>query len=247
MTNLASTAPHIHGALTYDDLADWGEQPHAREAPGGARSRSSGRLLFKTPVRRPETGLWVCTPGRWTLAVPRDEFLWVLAGRARYRGERGESIELGAGQAALFPAGWSGEADVEQTLRVSYILSASEPQESTPKAPLLLEDPLALSELKDWGVIPTMIEGESRTAGRLLNREADGSAECGFWTCTPGTWFCHVTRDEYCHFLAGRATYTHGESGDVIEIEPDTLAFFPKDWKGNCVVRETVKKVYLIV
>ncbi|MBT7562816.1 MAG: DUF861 domain-containing protein, partial [Proteobacteria bacterium] len=56
---------------------------------------------------------------------------------------------------------------------------------------------------------------------------------------------CHVTSDEFCHFIAGRCTYTH-ESGDVIEIEPDTAAFFPKDWKGTCRVHRTVRKIYMI-
>ncbi len=247
MTNLASTAPHIHAATTYDDLVDWGPQGDALEAPGGLLSHSSGRLLFKTPVRRPECGLWVCTPGRWKLSVPRDEFLWVTAGRASYRGAGGEGLSVAPGQAVLFPAGWSGEARVEETLRVTYILSASEPQEGTPRRPMILADPLAMTELKDWGVIPTMLQGESRTAGQLLHREADGGAECGLWSCTPGTWSCHVTKDEYCHFLAGRSTYSHAETGEVIEIEPDTVAFFPKDWKGTCVVHETVKKVYLIL
>ncbi|MES0194529.1 cupin domain-containing protein [Mesorhizobium sp. C264A] len=65
------------------------------------------------------------------------------------------------------------------------------------------------------------------------------------WVCTPGKWHCHVTRDEFCHFLEGRCTYVH-ESGEVIEIEPDTAAFFPQDWKGVCTVHETIKKVYMI-
>ena len=38
----------------------------------------------------------------------------------------------------------------------------------------------------------------------------------------------------------------HSASGEVIEIEPDTAAFFPQDWKGTCRVHETVRKVYLI-
>ncbi|TIM12636.1 MAG: DUF861 domain-containing protein, partial [Mesorhizobium sp.] len=45
--------------------------------------------------------------------------------------------------------------------------------------------------------------------------------------------------------LEGRCTYVH-ESGEVIEIEPDTAAFFPQDWKGVCTVHETIKKVYMI-
>ena len=54
-----------------------------------------------------------------------------------------------------------------------------------------------------------------------------------------------MTADEFCHFLQGHCTYTH-ESGDVIEIVPDTAAFFPKDWKGTCRVTETIRKVYMM-
>ncbi len=54
-----------------------------------------------------------------------------------------------------------------------------------------------------------------------------------------------MTADELCHFLEGRCRYTH-ESGEVIEIEPDTAVFFPKGWKGTCLVLETLRKVYMI-
>lgn len=98
---------------------------------------------------------------------------------------------------------------------------------------------------RDWGAIPTMIEGESRTSGLVLRKGADGENETGIWICTPGYWSCHVTRDEFCHFLLGRCTYTH-ESGDVIEVVPGTAAFFPRGWKGTCRVHETIRKVYMI-
>ncbi|HEY7750361.1 MAG TPA: cupin domain-containing protein [Aestuariivirgaceae bacterium] len=105
--------------------------------------------------------------------------------------------------------------------------------------------PLGARDLKDWGVVPTMIEGESRTSGIVISRNSDGSSECGIWECTPGYWKCHVTNDEFCHFLSGRCTYVH-ESGEVIEIVANTAAFFPKHWKGTCRVHETVRKVYMI-
>ena len=109
-----------------------------------------------------------------------------------------------------------------------------------------LQDPAAYpGPFKDWGVIPTMIEGESRTSGLVLYKGPNGESETGIWICTPGYWNCHVTSDEFCHFLLGRCTYTH-ESGEVIEIVPDTVAFFPKDWRGTCRVHETVRKVYMI-
>lgn len=109
----------------------------------------------------------------------------------------------------------------------------------------VMRDPLEITDVVDWGIIPTMIEGESRTSGRLLYKAPGGSPESGIWICTPGYWNCEVTADEFCHFLAGRCTYTH-ESGEVIEITPDTVAFFPKGWKGTCRVHETVRKVYMI-
>ena len=103
----------------------------------------------------------------------------------------------------------------------------------------------SFGEVVDWGVIPTMIEGESHTSGIILHKGPNGESETGVWICTPGYWDCHVTADEFCHFLEGRCTYTH-ESGDVIEIVADTAAFFPKDWKGTCRVEETIRKVYMI-
>jgi uncharacterized cupin superfamily protein len=109
-----------------------------------------------------------------------------------------------------------------------------------------LTDPLNHpGPFKDWGAIPTMIEGQSHTSGLLLFKGPNGESETGIWICTPGYWNCHVINDEFCHFLAGRATYTH-ESGEVIEIIPGTAALFPKGWKGTCRVHETVRKVYML-
>jgi uncharacterized cupin superfamily protein len=108
-----------------------------------------------------------------------------------------------------------------------------------------IKDPCGIMDVVDWGVIPTMIEGESRTSGVILHQGPDGESETGVWICTPGYWDCHVTADEFCHFLQGRCVYTH-ESGDVIDIVPDTVAFFPRGWKGTCRVQETIRKVYMI-
>jgi len=109
-----------------------------------------------------------------------------------------------------------------------------------------LADPSAYTgEMAAWGPVPNMVEGQSMTSGVLIHKGRDGESECGLWVCTPGTWECHVDRDEFCHYLEGRATYTH-ESGEVIEIAPDTAAFFPAGWSGTCRVHETVRKLYMI-
>lgn len=118
MTNLTSSAPHIHQAQLYNDLVDWGLQPD----PVEGFSSSSGRLLFKGPGNSPETGLWVCTPGKWRLSIPRDEFCNFISGRAIYRSDNGEVIEVFPGTCVLFQGGWQGEAEVIETIRNTYIL-----------------------------------------------------------------------------------------------------------------------------
>ncbi|MGM0606337.1 MAG: cupin domain-containing protein [Halobacteriota archaeon] len=118
-------------------------------------------------------------------------------------------------------------------------------EDGTPFSVTTLTDPADLEDVEDWGPIATMIEGQSHTSGKVIHKGPDGESECGVWICTPGYWECDVTRAEFCHFIEGRATYTH-ESGDVIEIEPDTIAFFPAGWSGTCRVHETVRKTYMI-
>ena len=109
----------------------------------------------------------------------------------------------------------------------------------------VLYKPCDVTDVVDWGAVPTMIDGASTTSGVLLHKGPNGESGAGVWICTPENWHCHVTSDEFCHFLEGRCTYTD-VSGELIEIEPDTVAFFPKDWKGTCRVHQTIRKVYMI-
>lgn len=117
-----SSAPHLSGATTTTDLVDWGPQP---EALDGTDSRSSGVLLYKGDEADdglPESGLWVCTPGRWRLSIPRDELCHFLAGRATYVADDGETIEAGPGTVVHFEAGWTGTCTVHDTIRNVYML-----------------------------------------------------------------------------------------------------------------------------
>jgi uncharacterized cupin superfamily protein len=117
--HLQGSAPRIEGAQHYDDLVDWGVQPDAIEGV----SQSRGRLLFKGPGNQPEAGLWTCTPGRWRLCIPRDELCHFIAGRATYVRDDGEVVEVTPGTLVMFPAGWSGECTVHETLRNTYMLA----------------------------------------------------------------------------------------------------------------------------
>lgn len=230
----------IREASLINELNDWGDQPNSIDG----NSRSSGQLLYKNDAQSIESGIWQCTAGTWDLEIPGDELCFFTSGEACYESVDGERIEVIPNTLVFFEAGWRGRCTVKATMRNSYIFS-SRPQRPDARAQTLY-NPIDVDETTDWGVIPTMIDGESRTSGVLLFKGNNGESESGMWECTPGEWHCHVTRDEYCHFMHGECTYVH-ESGETLEVVPDTLAFFPKDWKGTCKVRETVRKVYFIV
>ncbi|MER8445186.1 cupin domain-containing protein [Mesorhizobium sp. M1066] len=116
---MTSSAPHLYQASTRADLVDWGAQPDVLD---GA-SHSTGKLVHKGPNNQPESGIWVCTPGRWRLSIPRDELCHFVAGRATYRSDVGELIEVSAGTVVMFPAGWAGECTVHETMRNVYMLA----------------------------------------------------------------------------------------------------------------------------
>ena len=116
---MTSTAPHLTQATTPTDLVHSGIQADPLEAV----SHSSGPLVHKGHGNRPEIGIWVCTPGRWRLSIPRDEFCHFVSGKAIYRSDDGEIIEVEAGTAVMFPAGWTGECTVVETMRNIYMLA----------------------------------------------------------------------------------------------------------------------------
>ena len=54
-----------------------------------------------------------------------------------------------------------------------------------------------------------------------------------------------IPRDELCYFVAGRAEYLH-DSGERIEILPETLVLFPAGWRGACTVHESMRNTYML-
>ena len=101
------------------DLVDWGPVP---EPIGKTLSKTSGKLLHRDENGDNETGVWVCTPGRWRCEVGRAEFCHFLSGHALYESDDGVTIEVRGGDAAFFPAGWAGTCEVRETVRKTYMI-----------------------------------------------------------------------------------------------------------------------------
>lgn len=237
---LESTAPHIHATGSPPMLELW------RDRSGAA---FAGVVELEPGESRRPLDLMSRHEG-WN----GDAVAHVAAGRAVCRDGDGEgeggSLSVARHTLIHFRRGWRGLLVVEETLRLIYLCcAADEAVTEVGGLPAVLHDTLGASPLTDWGEIDTMVHGRSTTAGILLGKRSaqsrSGPAESGIWTCTPGTWDCTVTSDELCHFLAGHCRYTH-ESGEQIEIAPDTVALFPAGWRGRCEVSETIRKAYVI-
>jgi hypothetical protein len=221
--NLNSSAPHFH------PVAEW------------QQSAAVSLVLCKRSDGAVEAGIQRWQHGTTDVSFDQDCLCYFFRGKGVAINDAGERIEIAPDTAVHFKQSWRGTIGVSDPLEASYMTCGGGPAARTP----VLREVLTAAPLKDWGAIPTMTEGTSLTAGILLSRQPNGRAESGIWTCTPGEWKCEVTADEFCHFLEGSCTYTH-EGGETIEIEPDTLAFFPQGWRGACKVRHTIRKVYMI-
>jgi len=202
---------------------------------------ATGLVLHKSISEGIEVGIRRHLPGVIQIHMQGDQLSHFFRGAAVFHGENGETVETAPATVIHLKNGWAGECHVTEAIDVAYMRCPGAPSDRTP----VLRNPKTIAPLKEWGAIATMIEGISKTAGVLLSRDPDGRAESGVWTCTPGTWRCEVTSDEFCHFLSGSCSYVH-DNGEVVEILPDTVAFFPGGWSGRCTVRETVRKVYMI-
>ncbi len=106
-------------ALDSAGFTDWGAVPMPLGEP---ISRMRGVLLHRDEDGANETGVWECTPGRWRCEVERDEFCQFLSGHSIYTADDGTVLDIHAGDAAFFPAGWSGECEVVETVRKTYMI-----------------------------------------------------------------------------------------------------------------------------
>ncbi len=101
--------------------------------------------------------------------------------------------------------------------------------------------------------LTNLVEAESfgEPIGPLPKQTDSGFFEgdnqfAGTWECEPGTLQLDLDVTEFCHLLKGHWVLT-SESGQVTEIRAGDSWVFPRGWKGTAEVKETVRKVYLMI
>jgi len=108
--------PYLRAAAEVGELEDWGPLAEAT----GEEMHTFGLTLFADGDQ--EAGVWECTPGpsRWTLET--NEFVHVVRGSMTVTPDGGEPLEVGAGDVAVFPRGWSGSWTIHERLRKLYVI-----------------------------------------------------------------------------------------------------------------------------
>ncbi len=91
--------------------------PKGQVLAGSPRAR--GRLLHDGTG---ETGVWECSPGRFTWRYDTNQAMTILSGRATLALGRGRSLSLKAGDAVFIPRGTRATWTVKATVRKVYTL-----------------------------------------------------------------------------------------------------------------------------
>jgi uncharacterized protein len=74
---------------------------------------------------------------------------------------------------------------------------------------------------------------------------ADGVV-AGIWECTPGRWRRQIAQQEFCHFIAGRCTFTP-DGGETMHIQAGDALLLPANTFGIWDIQETVRKSFVLL
>jgi uncharacterized cupin superfamily protein len=92
--------------------------------------------------------------------------------------------------------------------------------------------------------IGTLTPGQKDAVHDFIGN-ANGTLRLGVWECTPGRFASERATTEFFEVLKGSATLI-GADGTRTDIGPGDHAVTPKGWKGEWIVHETIRKIFMI-
>ena len=102
-------------AMPAQDLVDRGPANQPQGEP-------VAHIRSKSLHDAPNCGVWECTPGKWRRAVTQAEFSHFVTGRCRFHADTGETLDIEAGDAVLFPPNTQGTWEIIETVRKNYLI-----------------------------------------------------------------------------------------------------------------------------
>jgi len=107
-----------------------------------------------------------------------------------------------------------------------------------------LADAMALTDLEDWGSLAEATGEPMQTSGFTLWK-GDNGAEAGVWECTAGPSHWELEQNEFVYVLSGSMTITP-EGEPSFEVGPGSTFVVPVGWKGDWLIHETLRKLYVL-
>jgi uncharacterized protein len=103
--------------------------PLAPESILEGKPEAFGRVLVQSDDKRVSSGVWECTPGKFTWEFVWDEFVHVHAGHVVVTAEDGTTLDLRTGDFAMFPRGLKTQWQVLERVRKTFTVRTPEPLE----------------------------------------------------------------------------------------------------------------------
>ena len=109
------------GDLLSRDIGAFAPKPTSIEGD----QQEAATVLWTSPDGKMETGIWECTPGRFTADRSEiAEICHILTGRVSLHNADGTSREIGAGEMFVLPLGWRGEWTIHERTRKIFTMVA---------------------------------------------------------------------------------------------------------------------------
>jgi len=111
----------------------------------------------------------------------------------------------------------------------------------------LIEHYPQAASFEAWAAKPTAVDSPGMKESTVPLYDGAGETQVGVWSCTPGrATSARDGYDEYCYFVAGRATI-ETEGAEPIDVVAGDAIVLRDGWKGAWVIHETLTKTYSTV
>ncbi|MBV9485302.1 MAG: DUF861 domain-containing protein [Frankiaceae bacterium] len=118
MSHADTGTPHLHAIASGATLEDWGPLEEASDPD--VPMQTAGLELWKEGDA--EVGIWECTAGPSYWKLDTHEQIYVISGAMTVTRDGEQSLDIAAGDAAVFPKGWAGTWQIHETLRKLYVI-----------------------------------------------------------------------------------------------------------------------------
>ncbi|NUA28475.1 cupin domain-containing protein [Cupriavidus basilensis] len=101
--------------------------------------------------------------------------------------------------------------------------------------------------LGEPGAVPVPLsEPACQVRTRAIRITGSEDRDTGIWECSVGSFARQVEKAEVMHILAGSGVFTP-EAGEAVRFSAGDTLFFPANTRGAWEIRETVRKVYVLL